>query len=107
MYTVTVSDTALFAAGFLQWGNVHLCSAKRIIDRAAAEGKEIETVHEEAEALFAKAEAKYEEALRTKPDFYDGCASIGNLYFERARMLAGFAIVPPKYATLKHPHLLK
>lgn len=81
----------------MQWGNVHLCSAKRIIDRAAADGKDIETVHEEAEAIFAKAQDRYEESLRTKPDFYDGCASIANLYFERARMLAGFAIVPPKY----------
>lgn len=83
-------------AGLLQWGNVHLCSAKRVIDKAAAEGKDIASIHEEAEALFAKAQDRYEESLRTKSDFYDGCASIANLSFERGRMLAGFAIVPPK-----------
>jgi hypothetical protein len=75
---------------------VHLCSAKRIIDRTAAEGKDIGEVADQAEILFAKAEEKYEESLKIKPNFYDGCASIANLYFERARLLAGFAVVPPK-----------
>lgn len=85
-------------AGLLQWGNVHLCCAKRIIDKAAAEGKDITApeVADAAEALFVKAEQKYEESLQTKPDFYDGCASTASLYFERGRLAAGFAVVPPK-----------
>jgi len=86
------------AHGLLQWGNVHLCCAKRIIDKAAAEGKDITApeVADAAEALFVKAEQKYEESLQTKPDFYDGCASTASLYFERGRLAAGFAVVPPK-----------
>lgn len=86
------------SAGLLQWGNVHLCKAKRIIDKAAAEGRQFSDITEDAEALFAKAEDKYDESLRTKPDFYDGAASIANLFFERGRLAVGFAMVPPKCA---------
>lgn len=80
----------------MQWGNVYLCKGKRVIDRAASDGRPVEEVAEEAEALFARAEGRYNASLKTKPDFYDGAASIANLFFERGRLAAGFAVVPPR-----------
>lgn len=82
--------------GYLQWGNVFLCKAKRIIDKAAAQGKELSEIAESAEEWFAKAEGRYNEVIKTKPDFYDGLASLANLSFERGKLVAGFAIAPLK-----------
>ena len=83
-------------AGLLQWGNVHLCMGKRLMDKAASEGRPLSEIAAEAEALFDKAEDRYNESLRTKADFYDGAASIANLFFERGRLAANFALAPPK-----------
>ena len=80
----------------MQWGNVHLCMGKRLMDKAASEGRPLSEIAAEAEALFDKAEDRYNESLRTKADFYDGAASIANLFFERGRLAANFALAPPK-----------
>ena len=82
----------------LQWGNVFFCVAKRTIDKAAVEGEDISKVVETAEADLKKAEAKYEESRRIKPNYYDAFISMGNVEFERAKLSLGFAVPPPQYA---------
>ena len=85
-----------FNAGLLQWGNVYLCKGKRLIDKAAAEGKSLDDVAEAVEAEFKKAEGKYKEVTETKADMYDGLASLASLAFERGKMVSGFAVPPAK-----------
>ena len=80
----------------LQWGNVFFCVAKRTVDRAAVAGQDISEVAEAAEADLKKAEAKYEESRRIKPDYHDAFISIGNVAFERAKLSLGFAVPPPQ-----------
>ncbi|BDA44746.1 probable protein CLMP1 [Coccomyxa sp. Obi] len=83
------------AHGMLQWGNVFFCQGKRTIDKAAAAGRDIAEVAEEAEVDFKKAEEKYEESRRIKADYYDAFVSLGNLDFERGKLALGLAIPPP------------
>lgn len=92
----TGSDTLCAAAGMLQWGNVFFCVAKRTVDRAAVAGQDIGEVAEAAEADLKKAEAKYEESRRIKPDYHDAFISVGNVAFERAKLSLGFAVPPPQ-----------
>lgn len=94
--TISVQLSTLPIIGYLQWGNVYLCKAKRIVDKAAAEGKPLSECAEAAEEWFSKAEGRYEEVIKTKPDFYDGLASLANLSFERGKLAAGFAVPPSK-----------
>lgn len=88
------------AAGMLQWGNVFFCVAKRTIDRAAVAGQDVSEVAEAAEADLAKAEAKYGESRRIKPNYYDAFISMGNVEFERAKLGLSFAVPPPQCAAL-------
>ncbi len=48
------------------------------------------------QADFKRAEAKYEESRRIKPNFYDAHVSLGNLEFERGKLALGLAIPPPQ-----------
>ena len=79
----------------LQWGNVFLCKGKRLVDAAAAAGRDVADVTPQAEAEFAAAEAKYLESRRIKADFYDAYVSLGNLEFERAKLVLGLAVPAP------------
>ena len=89
---------AAAAAGMLQWGNVLLCKGKRVVDAAAAAGRDVAEVAPQAEGDFAAAEARYRESRRIKPDFYDAYVSLGNLEFERAKLALGLAVPPPQCA---------
>jgi hypothetical protein len=80
----------------LQWGNVFFCVAKRTVDRAAVAGQDISEVAKEAKIDLDKAEAKYEESRRIKPNYHDAFISIGNVAFERAKLSLGFAVPPPQ-----------
>ena len=83
----------------LQWGNVFFCVAKRTVDKAALAGLAISEVVQEAEHDLGRAEAKYEESRRIKPNYYDAFISMGNVEFERAKLSLGFAVPPPQCAT--------
>ena len=96
LFICTGSDSPCAAAGMLQWGNVFFCVAKRTVDRAAVAGQDISEVSDAAEADLKKAEAKYEESRRIKPDYHDAFISIGNVAFERAKLSLGFAVPPPQ-----------
>ena len=75
-----------------------------MLDKAALAGTPVEEVADEVEAWFKKAEGRYHESLRIKPDHYDSFASLGNLQFERAKLEAGLVVVQPLWApTCKDP----
>lgn len=81
------------ATGMLQWGNVFLSIARKLLDEAAIKGSFSE--HQtRIESEFDKATAKYKEALSIKADFYDGEMQLGQVDFERAKLTAGFIPQP-------------
>ena len=85
--------TACVHAGMLQWGNVFLSIARKLLDEAAIKGSFSE--HQaRIESEFDKATAKYKEALSIKADFYDGEMQLGQVDFERAKLTAGFIPQP-------------
>ena len=86
-------STASVHAGMLQWGNVFLSIARKLLDEAAIKGSFSE--HQaRIESEFDKATAKYKEALSIKADFYDGEMQLGQVDFERAKLTAGFIPQP-------------
>ncbi len=77
----------------LQWGNVFLSIARKLLDEAAIKGS-FSDHQSRIESEFDKATAKYKEALSIKADFYDGEMQLGQVDFERAKLTAGFIPQP-------------
>lgn len=111
------------AAAMYNWGNVHVCAARKLMDvsahelmresinkAAAAEPDTTVPVMEESAALeqaalrnfdaleteYNKATEKYAESLRLKDDFYEAAIAWGQQAFERAKLLAARANAAPK-----------
>jgi len=91
------------ALALLNWGNVHMCQARRLFESAAAEAKSAEGKDETkpvtppvvspearaaAEEHYSQAEAKYVKALELKEDFYEAVIASGQQLFERAKLLS-------------------
>eukprot|EP00854_Cymbomonas_tetramitiformis_P006063 gene6063-7286_t len=77
------------ALALLNWGNVHMCQARRLFDGLgeAASSPAAET-REEAEKHYHAAEEKYKKALELKSDFYEAVIASGQQLFERAKLLS-------------------
>lgn len=80
--------------GLLNWGNVHICIAHKLLDEAANAGKAMSEVQGELTKQFGEAEKHFNEAMAFKPDFYDGACALGQLEFERAKVLSGLLVKP-------------
>eukprot|EP00249_Psilotum_nudum_P014628 c24925_g1_i1 orf=210-2735(+) len=85
------------ALAFFNWGNVHMCAArKRIPLEDASEKGEfavlLETAFDWAQGQYALAEQKYEEALHVKADFYEGILALGQQKFESAKLRWSVAV---------------
>ncbi|KZV16131.1 hypothetical protein F511_13267 [Dorcoceras hygrometricum] len=79
------------ALAFFNWGNVHMCAArKRIpIDESATKeimAAQLQTAYDWVKEKFSLAREKYEEALSIKPDFYEGLLALGQQQFEMAKL---------------------
>ncbi len=92
------------ANGLLNWGNVHMCVARKYLDEAANKGEPISTVEKKVEAELKKAEERYNQSLQFKPDYYDSFIAMGQLYSERAKITANFIYAQPKYVLLCGRH---
>ncbi|KAL8045998.1 hypothetical protein ABFX02_08G150600 [Erythranthe guttata] len=85
------------ALAFFNWGNVHMCAArKRIpIDESAAkemmEGQ-LQKAYDWVREKYSLAREKYEEALSIKPDFYEGLLALGQQQFEMAKLHWSFVL---------------
>ena len=86
------------ALAMFNWGNVHMSRArKRVFFKEEGGSKEsamadIKSAYEWAQTEYVKAGMRYEEALRIKPDFYEGLLALGQQRFEHAKLSWYYAI---------------
>ncbi|KAG8385779.1 hypothetical protein BUALT_Bualt03G0080800 [Buddleja alternifolia] len=83
------------ALAFFNWGNVHMCAARKRIP--IDEGKEtmaenLQTAYDWVREKYSLAKEKYEEALLIKPDFYEGLLALGQQQFEMAKLHWSFVL---------------
>lgn len=84
----------LTALALFNWGNVHLSKARKRMVSAednASESNEstltqVKDAYDWAQKEYTKAGMKYEEALKIKPDFYEGYLALGLQQFEQAKL---------------------
>ena len=85
------------ALALFNWGNVHMSRARKRVyftEDASRESVlvQIKTAHDWAQKEYLKAEQRYEEALKIKPDFYEGLLALGQQQFEQAKLSWYYAI---------------
>lgn len=84
----------LTALSLFNWGNVHLSKARKRMVSAednVSESDEstltqVKDAYDWAQKEYTKAGMKYEEALKIKPDFYEGYLALGLQQFEQAKL---------------------
>ncbi|XP_042507927.1 protein CLMP1-like [Macadamia integrifolia] len=85
------------ALAFFNWGNVHMCAARKRIpldDSASMElmSAQLQAAYDWVHEKYSLAGQKYEEALRIKPDFYEGLLALGQQHFETAKLHWSFTL---------------
>jgi tetratricopeptide (TPR) repeat protein len=85
------------ALALFNWGNIHMSRARKRLgftEEASRESilKEIGKSYDWAQKEYIKAGKRYEEALRIKPDFYEGLLAQAQQQFERAKLSWYYAI---------------
>ena len=85
------------ALALFNWGNVHMSRARKRVyfsEDASRESMlaQIKNAFDWAQKEYLKAEQRYEEALRIKPDFYEGLLALGQQQFEQAKLSWYYAI---------------
>ncbi|KAJ8768010.1 hypothetical protein K2173_020950 [Erythroxylum novogranatense] len=79
------------ALALFNWGNVHMSRARKMLYLTEDSSKEsvleqIKSAYDWAQKEYKEAGKKYEEALRIKPDFYEGHLALARLQFEQAKL---------------------
>nr|KYP58283.1 Tetratricopeptide repeat protein 1 [Cajanus cajan] len=85
------------ALAFFNWGNVHMCAARKRIPLDESAGKDVvaeqlQVAYDWVKDKYSLAREKYEEALSIKPDFYEGLLALGQQQFEMAKLHWSFAL---------------
>ncbi|OMO68822.1 Phox/Bem1p [Corchorus capsularis] len=85
------------ALAFFNWGNVHMCAARKRIPLDESAGKEVvsaqlQVAYDWVREKYSLAREKYAEALVIKPDFYEGLLALGQQQFEMAKLNWSFAL---------------
>ncbi|CAK9134283.1 unnamed protein product [Ilex paraguariensis] len=85
------------ALALFNWGNVHMSRARKRVyftEDASRESilAQVESSFDWAQNEYAKAGKRYEEALKIKPDFYEGILALGQQQFEQAKLSWYYAI---------------
>ncbi|KAL0407227.1 UNVERIFIED_CONTAM: protein CLMP1 [Sesamum latifolium] len=85
------------ALAFFNWGNVHMCAARKRIPIDESAGKEmmdaqLQNAYDWVREKYSLAREKYEEALLIKPDFYEGLLALGQQQFEMAKLHWSFVL---------------
>ena len=89
------------ALALFNWGNVHMCAARKAMDggrdppveEGGPPGAAIATCDKFDEVVdrLSQAEARYKDALDVKPDFHDASIALAQRRYERARLLCAAA----------------
>lgn len=77
------------ALALFNWGHVHLSKARKKVflpEDNSPEPMQVKAAYDWAQEEYAKAAMRYEEALRVKPDFYEGLLALGLQQFEQAKL---------------------
>ncbi|KAH7293644.1 hypothetical protein KP509_28G034700 [Ceratopteris richardii] len=85
------------ALAFFNWGNVHMCAARKRIPLDEGSDKDafaerLLSVFEWAQSQYKLARMKYEQALNVKPDFYEGVLALVQECFENAKLRWSLAV---------------
>lgn len=85
------------ALALFNWGNVHVSRARKKVYFSEESSREslmgqIKTAYDWAQEEYTKAGIHYEEALKIKPDFYEGILALGQLQFEQAKLSWYYAV---------------
>ncbi|GAB2225334.1 hypothetical protein Droror1_Dr00006126 [Drosera rotundifolia] len=85
------------ALALFNWGNVHMARARKRVCFAEDSSKEsilaqVRSGYEWAQQEFVKARQRYEEALKIKPDFFEGILALGQQQFEQGKLAWYFAL---------------
>ncbi|KAJ6829174.1 HSP-interacting protein [Iris pallida] len=85
------------ALALFNWGNVHMSRARKRIflpEDASRESvlEHVKSAYEWAKGEYVKAGMRYEDALKIKPDFYEGLLALGQQQFEQAKLSWYYAI---------------
>ncbi|KAL3521906.1 hypothetical protein ACH5RR_014740 [Cinchona calisaya] len=85
------------ALAFFNWGNVHMCAARKRIPIDDSTSKEfmasqLQAAYDWVKEKYSLAREKYEEALSIKPDFYEGLLALGQQQFEMAKLHWSFVV---------------
>ncbi|KAL2525726.1 Octicosapeptide/Phox/Bem1p (PB1) domain-containing protein [Abeliophyllum distichum] len=79
------------ALALFNWGNVHMSRAgKRVFFTEDSSGEsvlaQVKDAYDWAQKEYVKAGMRYEEALKIKPNFYEGLLALGLQQFEQAKL---------------------
>ncbi|KAK3211723.1 hypothetical protein Dsin_016429 [Dipteronia sinensis] len=79
------------ALALFNWGNVHMSKARKRIFFPEDGSREsvlaqVKSAYEWAKKEYTKAGMRYEEAMKIKPDFYEGLLALGQQKFEQAKL---------------------
>nr|GMC51415.1 protein PHOX1-like [Ipomoea batatas] len=79
------------ALALFNWGNVHMSRARKrvYLTEDGSNGSVLEQVksaYDWAQNEYAMAGKRYEEAMKLKPDFYEGLLALGQLQLEQAKL---------------------
>ncbi|KAF5936257.1 hypothetical protein HYC85_027386 [Camellia sinensis] len=85
------------ALAMFNWGNVHMSRARKRVFFTEGGSREtvlaqVKNAYEWACKEYIKAGMHYEEALKIKPDFYEGLLALGQQQFEQAKLSWYYAI---------------
>ncbi|KAJ6732278.1 PROTEIN PHOX4 [Salix purpurea] len=85
------------ALALFNWGNVHVSRARKRIFFSEDSSREsvlaqVKRAYDWAKKEYTRAGMKYQEALKIKPDFYEGLLALGQQQFEQAKLCWYFAI---------------
>lgn len=85
------------ALALFNWGNIHMSGARKgvyLTEEASTESvlEQIKRAYDWAQKEFTIAGQRYEEALKIKPDFYEGILAMGQQQFEQAKLSWYYAV---------------
>ncbi|KAI4316356.1 hypothetical protein L6164_024344 [Bauhinia variegata] len=85
------------ALAVFNWGNVHMSRARKRVSVPEDGSREyafehIKVAYDWAQKEYIKAEMRYGEALKIKPDLYEGFLALGHQQFEQAKLCWYYAI---------------